>query len=74
MRRYFKDPTDYRGKQINPSYDEQLKETFELKCKKCGSINVVFNYEPEYAYSEITIDPARLSFGCNDCQENDIHA
>ena len=73
MSRYFRDkPFNHKGR--FPSMSDQLKETFTLTCNKCGSSDCVFDYKPEYAYSELTVDPARLSFGCNACKENDFHA
>lgn len=55
-----------------PDQNAKVHEHFELKCKKCGSNNVVFNYEPECHYSEMTVDSASLTFGCNSCKENDL--
>jgi hypothetical protein len=55
------------------SFDQKVKERFELTCKKCGSKNVVIDYQEEGGYSEHTQWGSHVSIGCNDCQENDFY-
>lgn len=53
--------------------NDEVQECFELKCRKCGSTNVVLNYERESGYSDYTNWPAILTIGCNDCKKNDLY-
>lgn len=72
----WKETTTLKGKpkKVRQTFNEFVQERFELKCKKCGSTNVVINYEQEGGYSEYTQWGSSVSMGCNDCGENDISA
>ena len=63
-----------KDKKARQTFNDFVKEHFELKCKKCGSLNVVIHYEHEGGYSEYTQWGSSVSMGCNDCGENDISA
>ncbi len=54
------------------SFNDLVHEQFELTCKKCGSKNVVIDYEEEGGYSEYTQWGSRVTIGCNDCKQNDF--
>ncbi len=54
--------------QKNQSDNEAVHQHFDLTCKKCGSKNVVLNYEKEGGYSEYTQWGSNVTIGCNDCQ------
>jgi hypothetical protein len=51
---------------------EEIRTKFEIKCRKCGSENIVFNLEEGYSISELTYQPGSFSMGCNDCKQNDF--
>lgn len=61
-----------KTKKVRQTFDEFVHLHFDLTCKKCGSTNVVINYEEEGGYSEYTEWNSSVSIGCNDCGENDI--
>lgn len=67
-------PNSKQTKKVRQSFTDFVKEHFQLTCKKCGSTNVVINYEQEGGYSEYTNWGSSFSMGCNDCGENDIDA
>lgn len=54
------------------SFNDLVHEQFELTCKKCGSKNVVIDYEEEGGYSEMTQWGSHVTIGCNDCKQNDF--
>lgn len=54
-------------------YDrKQFDERFKLVCKKCGNENCIVNFDAGHVYSELSDDPPRLYFGCNQCGQNDL--
>jgi len=51
---------------------EQVKERFQILCRKCGSDDVYFDYEAEGGYSEYTQWGSAVSFRCAKCNDNDL--
>jgi hypothetical protein len=53
---------------------EEIKAAFKLVCKKCGSEDVVLDYEGGIDYGGQTgYQSGWLSIGCNACKKNDVH-
>ena len=50
---------------------EVLQEAFKLVCKKCGSENVVIDITRGRHYDSCYIEGG-ITFGCNDCKQNDV--
>ncbi len=51
---------------------QMLSGRFKIICCKCGSDDVVIDFDPGHVYSEHTQDPPTFSAGCNACKDNDI--
>lgn len=57
----------------NDDFQNFLKQ-FELRCRKCGSDQVVVDFEEGFNYSEHTYQPGHFTAGCNACKQNDFLA
>ncbi len=55
------------------TFNDKVQKQFEIICRKCGSKNVVINYEEDGGYSEYTNWGSSFSMGCNDCKQNDFY-
>jgi hypothetical protein len=52
---------------------DELCKRFKFVCRKCGSENVVMDFERGTYWSDLTgSDPDEIVFGCNDCKDNDF--
>lgn len=48
---------------------ENIKARFELRCRRCGSTEVYFDFCSEHHFSDVTVDPPSVSFNCLNCNE-----
>lgn len=46
---------------------KELTQAFEVKCKKCGSMNVELEVEGGQIYNEFESDPCWVQISCNAC-------
>lgn len=52
---------------------DRLRLHFKLTCRRCDSENVVLSSEPLCDYGgETGSSGGYVTFGCNDCQQNDF--
>ena len=52
---------------------EEIKQSFKLVCKKCGSEDVVIDVEKGVDYGgETGYSSGYISLGCNACKQNDV--
>lgn len=53
---------------------EAIHTAFKITCRKCGSDNVVIDFEPPLYGSEWTgcYHDGGITLGCNDCGQNDV--